>query len=208
MPLQNRVDPFSRIHSVPTRCQFMGNRGRLHDADSKTLIKQTWATNTWIICLCDFKDRHRNVMGRNSYTELFFLDEVTALAAGHRPCFECRRQAAKNFSRAVQISLERQKPLKVDELSDLILRDIKPYIRSFNPSARDIINPRDLPDGAMYAIGDTAFLKQDQSALSWSFEGYGVREPLPSSASMLTPRITCKALFAGYQPQYHPSATN
>ena len=95
-PLQNRVDPFGELHAVAERGGMMGNRGgRLH-RDDQTLSGSRWKNKHWLICVCEFKGRQRDVWGRY-YTELFFLDEPTALAAGHRPCFECRRQAAKAF---------------------------------------------------------------------------------------------------------------
>jgi hypothetical protein len=105
MPLQNRVDPFGNIHAVAARGMFTGNRGVIHDPATKTLLARRWTTRAWIICDCDFRGRRREVMGRNApsgnagWTELFFLDEVTALAAGHRPCFYCRRERALEFSR-------------------------------------------------------------------------------------------------------------
>jgi len=93
MPLQNRVDPFGELFADRSRGLFLGNRGgRLHD-DDRALGRRRWASRQWICCRLEFKDRHRKVWGK-SYTELFFLDEVTALAAGHRPCFECRRNDA------------------------------------------------------------------------------------------------------------------
>src|SRR5260370_40328038 len=95
-PLQNRVDPFGEFHAVANRGALMGNRGgRLHH-DDKTLGGRRWPSKRWLICACAFKGRRRTVWGA-SYTELFFLDEPTALAAGHRPCFECRHEAAKAF---------------------------------------------------------------------------------------------------------------
>src|SRR5271163_2589347 len=95
-PLQNRVDPFGELQAVAERGGLMGNRGgRLH-RDDQTLSGSRWKNKHWLICVCEFKGRRRDVWGRY-YTELFFLDEPTALAAGHRPCFECRRQAAKAF---------------------------------------------------------------------------------------------------------------
>ncbi|RUU13479.1 hypothetical protein EOD23_04445, partial [Mesorhizobium sp. USDA-HM6] len=103
MPLQNRVDPFGAIHAVPERGLFMGNRGIIHDPATKTLLKKRWALPAWIICACEFRNVRREPMGRNrpggkaGWTELFFLDEVTALAAGHRPCFFCRRERATDF---------------------------------------------------------------------------------------------------------------
>ena len=104
MPLQNRVDPFGQIHAVAARGLFTGNRGVIHDPATRTLLKRRWTTKAWIICACDFRGRKRDVMGRNApsgnagWTELFFLDEVTALAAGHRPCFYCRREQAEAFA--------------------------------------------------------------------------------------------------------------
>ena len=106
MPLQNRVDPFGAIHAVDARGLFTGNRGIIHDPATKTLLKRRWTTKAWIICTCEYKGRRREVMGRNGpnggacWTELFFLDEVTALAAGHRPCFTCRRSRRRNSPRA------------------------------------------------------------------------------------------------------------
>src|SRR5580700_1694629 len=98
-PLQNRVDPFGELRSVAERGGLMGNRGgRLH-RDDQTLGRSRWKNKHWLICVCEFKDRHRDVWGR-FYTELFFLDEPTALAAGHRPCFECRRKDAEAFAEA------------------------------------------------------------------------------------------------------------
>ena len=91
MPLQNRVTPTGEIVSTPQRGLFTGNRGIIHDPKTKTLLKKRWSSPTWITCVCEFRGWRRKVMGGRSWTELFFLDEATALAAGHRPCFFCRR---------------------------------------------------------------------------------------------------------------------
>ena len=97
MPLQNRVDPFGNLFATPARGTLMGNRGgKIHTADRK-LTGRRWSSRQWICCVLDFKNRQRNVWGR-FYTELFFLDEVTAFGAGHRPCFECRRKDADSFA--------------------------------------------------------------------------------------------------------------
>jgi hypothetical protein len=116
VPLQNRVDPFGEIHAVEWRGMFTGNRGVIHDPDAKTLLGRRWTTKAWIICACQYKGRRREPMGRNTpsggagWTELFFLDEVTALAAGHRPCFDCRREAAKEFVRCYGEAFGMAKP--------------------------------------------------------------------------------------------------
>src|SRR5947207_8281454 len=97
MALQNRVTPFGHIVAISQRGMFTGNRGIIHDPATRTLLKRRWASKAWLVCLCEFKGRHRTVMGGRSWTELFFLDEAVALAAGHRPCFFCRRDAATEF---------------------------------------------------------------------------------------------------------------
>src|SRR2546423_14932705 len=97
MALQNRVDPFGELIASPARGMLLGNRGGRFHCDDRTLGKRRWASRQWICCVLRFKQRHRAVW-RDGYTELFFLDEVTALAAGHRPCFECRRADAKAFA--------------------------------------------------------------------------------------------------------------
>ncbi len=97
MPLQNRVDPFGELIATSARGLFMGNRGGRIHTDGQTLTSRRWASRQWICCVLDFKERQRDVWGRY-YTELFFLDEPTALAAGHRPCFECRRKEAEHFA--------------------------------------------------------------------------------------------------------------
>jgi len=98
--LQNRVTPFGDIVAIPQKGMFTGNRGIIHDPATRTLLKRRWATKAWLTCVCEFKGRHREVMARRSWTELFFLDEAVALAAGHRPCFFCRREAAEAFRNA------------------------------------------------------------------------------------------------------------
>src|SRR3954451_19856984 len=97
MALQNRVDPFGELIATSARGLLFGNRGGRFHRDPETLGNRRWASRQWICCVLAFKQRHRKVW-RNGYTELFFLDEVTALAAGHRPCFECRRKDAKAFA--------------------------------------------------------------------------------------------------------------
>src|SRR3954454_14261074 len=101
MALQNRVDPFGELIATQARGTLFGNRGGRFHRDDRRLGKRRWVSRQWICCVLSFKGRHRNVWSRG-YTELFFLDEVTALAAGHRPCFECRRAAARAFQAALR----------------------------------------------------------------------------------------------------------
>src|ERR1700743_2496476 len=100
MPLQNRVTPQGDIIADPHRGLFTGNRGIIHDPATKTLLRKRWSSPAWLTCVCEFRGRRREVMGGRSWTELFFLDEPTAFAAGHRPCFFCRRDDATRFRAA------------------------------------------------------------------------------------------------------------
>jgi hypothetical protein len=190
--LQNRVDPFGEFHAVAERGSLMGNRGgRLH-RDDRTLGGSRWKTKHWLTCVCEFKDRHRDVWGRY-YTELFFLDEPTALAAGHRPCYECRRQAYDAFLAAFPGS-----PRRIGPVDEALHRE-----RVENRGKR-IWRARlsDLPDGAMIARDGRAYAVRDGSLLPWSFAGYGAPEPLAPGAlaDVLTPPSTVAALKSGYRP--------
>ena len=99
-PLQNRVTPFGDVVAIPQRGLYIGNRGIIHDPVTKTLLGRRWTTKAWLVCVLDYKGRGRELMGGRSWTELFFLDEAVALAAGHRPCFFCRRADAQAFQAA------------------------------------------------------------------------------------------------------------
>src|ERR1700730_6823087 len=98
-PLQNRGTRFGDVVAIAQR-GLIGNRGIIHDPATKTLLGRRWTTKAWLVCVLDYKGRHREVMGGRTWTELFFLDEAVALAAGHRPCFFCRRRDAEAFRAA------------------------------------------------------------------------------------------------------------
>jgi hypothetical protein len=202
MPLQNRVDPFGQLHAVPDRGAFMGNRGGCFHRPDQTLLPRHWASRQWIICQLQFKGRTRKLMQPGLYTELFFFDEATALAAGHRPCFECRRDAARAFRDATGLPA----PIRVGDLDSRIAAEIQSVLKG--ETARETVSPASLPDGAFYAVGDAAFLKQGNTARLWSFSGYGAPAPLPASAQRLTPATTCAALANGYKPALHASVTH
>ena len=204
MPLQNKVDPFGIIQAVSMRGLFMGNRGgRMHDPASKTLREgKPWVTRQWICCLTKFKGRKRELMG-NSYTQLFFLDEVVCLAAGHRPCAECRRADYKRYCAAVDRDLPTIKAADLDRRLHAQRTGQRTTITKTEASL--------LPDGVMVAIGDTAFAKYGDFALPFSFSGYGRKRSWQDIATaamvLLTPATTVTALKNGYQPVWHPSAT-
>ncbi len=191
-PLQNRVDPFGEVHAVPSRGAFLGNRGgRLHRPD-QTLGAARWTSKRWIVCVCAFKDRRRLVWGE-SYTELFFLDEPTALAAGHRPCFECRRAAAKAFLAAFPGS-----PKGADAMDAVLHRERLDGRRK--RIWRETLGA--LPDGAFVAIDGRPHALRAGRAWPWSFSGYGQAAAYEASAEadVLTPPSTVAALAAGYRP--------
>ncbi len=145
MPLQNRVAPDGQIHTSPARGGWMGNRGgKMHDPQTKRLTGRGWVSRQWICCRLAFKGWHREVMGPG-YTELFFLDEVTALAAGHRPCFECRREDAKAFAAAWASAHGLAAPPRAPEM-DLILHTER---RSGKAPKSHRLDLSALPDGAM-----------------------------------------------------------
>lgn len=203
MPLQNRVDPFGLIHAVPDRGLFMGNRGGCFHTEDQTLKPTHWKTRQWITCVLAFKGRQRALMQAGRYTELFFLDEATSFAAGHRPCYECRYPDAKRFREALVTSgVFRYRP-KASDLSDAIAGEIQDVIRG--KSEREQVATRDLPDGAMFTTGAAAYLKWQDRAHPWRFAGYGAPQALPDHVVRLTPHFTCQALAHGYVPALHPS---
>ena len=211
MVLQNRVDPSGALHGVPARGLFTGNRGVIHDPETKTLLGRRWTTKAWIICaLAHPRGVKRQPMGRNGpdgragWTELFFLDEVTALAAGHRPCFYCRRDAARAFSACVATGIG------MDAASAPMMDAILHRQRLASGDRARRLGPADLaalPDGAMVEAGGRAYGLRHGRALPWDFSGYGKATNLPDQARLLTPPATVAALIAGYRPVWHPSAS-
>jgi hypothetical protein len=211
MPLQNRVDPFGAIHAVEARGLFTGNRGVIHDPATKTLRSRRWTTKAWIICECEFRGRRREVMGRNApsgnagWTELFFLDEVTALAAGHRPCFYCRRSRAKEFAGCYADTFGIARP-RATEI-DARLHSER-FASGGVPPTVDEAEIRNLPDGAMIAAGRRAFALHRGKLREWSFDGWHGASVDPAElddARLLTPPTTVAVLRSDFRPVWHPS---
>jgi hypothetical protein len=203
MPLQNRVTPTGDIIATPHRGMFTGNRGIIHDPATKTLLKKRWSSPAWITCVCEFRGWRRLVMGRRSWTELFFLDEATALAAGHRPCFFCRRDDANRFRAAWE---------KGNGVTDVRAREMDSVLhRERLDRSRKRLHPlpmplKQLPDGAMVQQGEESFLILQGRALQWSMGGYQKADGKIDDAMLLTPPSTLRAIGAGYRPVLHPSA--
>jgi hypothetical protein len=202
MPLQNRVTPSGDIIATPHRGLFTGNRGIIHDPATKTLTRR-WAGKAWLACVCEFRGRRREVMGGRSWTELFFLDEATALAAGHRPCFYCRRDDANRFRSAWE---------QGNRVSSMLAPDIDAVLHGERLDGRAkrlhaLPAPVErLPDGAMVALEGESYLIARGHALLWSPAGYREAQTALAGAMLLTPPSTLRALRAGYRPLLHPSA--
>jgi len=202
MPLQNRVTPLGDIIATPHRGMFTGNRGIIHDPRTKTLTRR-WASRAWLTCVCEFRGRRREVMGGRSWTELFFLDEATALAAGHRPCFFCRRDDANRFRAAWE---------EGNGVRRVLARDIDAVLHRERLSGAKKrmhalpMSLQELPDGAMLQEGAESYLVLQSRALKWSPAGYRNAPNAIKDAMLLTPPSTLRALSAGYRPVLHKSA--
>lgn len=195
-PLQNRVMPTGEIVAVSDRGTMMGNRGgRLHD-DQKRL-KKNWASKQWICCVTAFNNRQRQVMG-NSYTELFFRDEATALAAGHRPCFECRRADANRFAKLWAECLGRTNRMRAPDMDQILHTE--------RTGPKHVAFVGSLPHGALFRSEGEIYLQTRTGSKRWSFSGYAPQQNISGEVQVLTPPSICKILHAGYTPQLHPSA--
>lgn len=198
MPHRNRIDPFGAFHASPARGSRMGNRGILHDARGQ--IRPGHKHPHWVCCLTDFKDRRRPVLSPNAYTELFFLDEATALAAGHRPCGECQRARYLAFATALEAALG-PRPT-TEPRAKWIDGHLHPARIRRGRQVTHTARLSDLPQGAMIALGDGAALWWADRLWLWSFTGYTeAPAPPPTQVTVLTPAPTVAALRHGYTPQ-------
>ena len=195
-PLQNRMTPTGEITATPERGLMFGNRGgRIHN-HNKEIVKE-WASKQWICCVLEFNNRQRTIMG-NSYTELFFLDEATALASGHRPCFECRRKDAVRFATLWNSASGLAGRAKAPEMDKILHPE-----RLGDP---ETVNISALPSGSFCETGDAQFLITPKGAQKWSFSGYESPTTITGEVRALTPRSIRAVLAQGYRPLLHPSA--
>jgi hypothetical protein len=203
MPLQNRVTPTGEIVATPERGMFTGNRGIIHDPRTKTLLNRRWSNPAWITCVCEFRGRRRDVMAQQSWTELFFLDEATSFAAGHRPCFYCRRDDANRFRAAWEEGngVARVKAHEIDRV--LHAERLESRKKRLHPLGAPVDA---LPDGAMVQAKGESYLIVGGRVLRWSFAGYRQIDVDLSDAQLLTPPSTLNTFRAGYRPVLHVSA--
>jgi len=208
MPLQNRVTPWGEIVATPERGLFMGNRGCLHDGERR--VTKAWTRTPWVICALKYKDRHREVMSPRQYTELFFLDEATALAAGHRPCATCRRADYDAF-KALWLEANPElaapsegKTTEIDKLLHAERVDAQRQKRTWSARLGD------LPDGSMVVRRGTrdSLLVWGSQVHTWTPACYTAARWLDpdTEVEVLTPPSVVKTLAQGYRPVVHPSA--
>ena len=204
MPRQNRVTPYGALIAVPDRGMFWGNRGVLHDPEGR-LVRYSRG-RAWAICVLEFKGRRRQQWAPGRLTELFFLDEATALAAGHRPCAYCRNDEYQAYRRAWQKAHGLAEPPRAVEMDAQLHpeRVDRATKRQRTTQAR----AGDLPDGVMIRREGRLWLLAGGQLLEWSFAGYLSRSPVPGPeelAEVLTPPSSVAVLAQGYRPLLHPT---
>jgi hypothetical protein len=205
--LQNRVDPWGALHAIPSRGALMGNRGILHDDENR--IIRPWAHKAWVTCLLEFNGIKRpKPFSPGNYSELFFLDEATAFAAGHRPCAHCQRARHREFKDAW---------VRANVAEEFRATTLMPDVDKVLHAERSVPGGRketfdaplvELPYGAIFEYDGIAYLVSAAGYLSWSFEGYGEPKVIDAAAvvKVLTPRSIVSAFAAGFAPIVHKSA--
>ncbi len=204
MPKQNRVTPGGELIATPERGALMGNRGLLHNARGE--VKRPWRLKAWITCQLEFKNRHRPVMAPGQYTELFFLDEATALAAGHRPCAECRRADFIRFKQtwlAANPGLVASPNPRIGELDNHMHEE---RIRDDGGKKTYAALLYDLPDG-VFVLDEPGefFLVSGGYLWRWTPSGYISKSSLRPDfeVDVITPRSIVSTIAAGYVPEIH-----
>ena len=208
MPLQNRLTPSGELIVTTARGTLMGNRGIIHDPMSKTLLTRRWQHQAWVCCRLEFKNFQHPIMGAGAYTELFFLDEATALAAGHRPCGYCRRADFLAFKAAwlEGNAFERDGFVSIKQIDRQLHRD---RVTRGRGQVRFCANLETLPDGVMIDEAPHTYLVWGDQLIPWEPGGYAM--PIARSTgrvTVLTPHSTVAALKAGYLAEIHPSAVS
>ena len=201
MPLCNRVTPFGDVAALPGRGTLTGNRGILID-DERRIVRR-WQTKRWIACRLSYKGIRRKLMQPHAWTELFFLDEASAFAAGHRPCAECRREDYRRFRDLWEVHVS--SPASADAM-DAVLHEQRVDGRG-KRTYRDGLSS--LPDGTFVAIDGLAWLVYGTHLYVWSDARYTERRERPhGDVDVLTPPAVVTLLRAGYEPAIHSSVAS
>jgi hypothetical protein len=205
MSLQNRVDPWGILFRSPARGTFMGNRGGALHNDRREIVR-AFSSQRWITCVLAFKGRRRSVMAPNRYTELFFLDEAVAFAAGHRPCAECRRERFREFKlawiqRDGMISNQSVRAEDIDAELHRSRLDNQKKKRTYQ-AAFDL-----LPNGCFVEIDQGGYLVWGDALFLWAPEGYTNKKRRPGAltVTVLTPEPIVECFRKGYEPEVHDS---
>lgn len=197
-PAPNRVTPFGDVVAIAQRGAWLGNRGRIHDLgpDGEPRIARFHASNLWIVCALQFRDRKVEQWGRTHYTVLFFLDEAVAFAAGHRPCAECRRPAYRSYLSTAGLA-----GMGAPELNRRL--HAERLLAGTHTRRLHVRGWADLPVGAFVVVEDIPMLVLENVLRPWSRSGYGPRvaRPLSGAATVLTPPTSLAALAGGYGVQ-------
>jgi len=194
MSFQNRVNPYGEICFTHHRGKYMGNRGHLHN--EKQAIIRNYQLKRWIFCLLDFKERKRTIMQPGRYTELFFLDEVTALAAGHRPCAECQRYKYEMFKNIWCES---------NHLPSMSAPEMDEYLHAERTNQNKILMSfKSIPDFVMVEFNSKPYLKYMDQIFEWSFGGYNGPGKITTTemVRVLTPPSIINTIRAGYTPEF------
>lgn len=205
---QNRVTPFGEIIKTPARGSLMGNRGVIHNDSGE--IKQSFKLKAWITCLLQFKGRKFKIMAPKRWTALFFLDEATAFAAGHRPCNECRRNDFIRF-KSLWIKGNPQygftMKTKISEIDTILHHE---RIDANKEKVTFEMNVSEIPDGTFVSINSIPYLFYESRLHEWTPFGYKNSIPLPpaSGLTILTPKSFVKMFRAGYKVAMASERTN
>jgi hypothetical protein len=201
--LQNRVAPTGEIVADPSRGLLMGNRGSLHNPD-RQLGTARWRSKLWICCTLDWKGVRRDPMPPGRWTALFFLDEATSLAAGHRPCAYCRYRDYVAYAEAWRQAQGLASRPKAGEM-DAQLHAERVESRTRRQRTRPA-RPGDLPDGVMVRQDGVVGLLLGGAVRPWSFAGYAGRLKPARQLELLTPPASVAVLAEGYKPLLHPTS--
>lgn len=206
MSRRNQVDPHSQLHAVSARGIFMGNRGCLHN-NVPEVVSQ-WKNLPWITCTLSYTGPKRKLMRPNHYTELFFLDEPTSYAAGHRPCAQCRRPAYNQFKKVWASVFPQQQDLSANAIDNLLHAA---RLNADDSQRTWRANLADLPDGSMIEYAGDCVLLWHGEQWRWSFTGY-TQLLLPIAGNVevtvLTPEPLARLFAAGLADTLdtHPTA--
>ena len=212
MPLQNRVDPFGAIFRSPARGTLMGNRGGALHTEQREIVR-AYLNRRWITCVLEFRGRRRVIMAPRRYTELFFLDEAVAFAAGHRPCAECRHERFQAFQAAwLRYRASRREGANPGAAARADEIDLELHRARLDPQKRKRTYEaplHSLPDGCFVEIDRAAWLVFGGALYLWTPERYAARQR-PSGglkATVLTPQPIVECFRQGYRPEIHASAS-